>query len=88
VSYQPGTLMKCRWRGISVPRRMAVAGFGDFEVSRYCYPSISTVIVDPHAIGRIAGEMLLAGVAARKGGLEGPSEKRRVEFQVVAREST
>jgi LacI family gluconate utilization system Gnt-I transcriptional repressor len=67
---------------------MAVAGFGDFEVSRYCFPSISTVAVDPHAIGRIAGEMLLAGAAARKSGFDGLSEKRRVEFQVIVREST
>jgi LacI family gluconate utilization system Gnt-I transcriptional repressor len=83
-----GALMECHRRGISVPIQMAVAGFGDFEVSRYCYPSISTVAVDPYAIGRIAGEMLLAGAAARKNGLEGLSEKRRVEFQVVVREST
>lgn len=83
-----GALMECHRRGIPVPGRMAVAGFGDFEVSRYCYPSISTVAVDPHAIGRIAGEMLLAAAAARKSGLEGLSEKRRVEFQLVVREST
>jgi LacI family gluconate utilization system Gnt-I transcriptional repressor len=83
-----GALMECHRRGIPVPGRMAVAGFGDFEVSRYCYPSISTVAVDPHAIGRIAGEMLLAAAAARKSGLEGLSAKRRVEFQLVVREST
>jgi LacI family gluconate utilization system Gnt-I transcriptional repressor len=46
------------------------------------------VAVDPRAIGRIAGEMLLAAAAARKSGLEALSEKRRVEFQVVVREST
>jgi LacI family gluconate utilization system Gnt-I transcriptional repressor len=83
-----GALMECHRRGIPVPGKMAVAGFGDFEVSRYCYPSISTVAVDPHSIGRIAGEMLLAAAAARKSGLEGLSEKRRVAFQLVVREST
>jgi LacI family gluconate utilization system Gnt-I transcriptional repressor len=69
-------------------QRGAGAVHVDFEVSRYCYPSISTVAVDPRAIGRIAGEMLLAAAAARKSGLEALSEKRRVEFQVVVREST
>jgi LacI family gluconate utilization system Gnt-I transcriptional repressor len=83
-----GALMECHRRGIAVPARMAVAGFGDFEVSRYCFPSISTVAVDPHAIGRIAGELLLAASAARKSGGAEPGEKRRVGFRIVVREST
>jgi LacI family transcriptional regulator, gluconate utilization system Gnt-I transcriptional repressor len=83
-----GALMECHRRGIEVPKQMAVAGFGDFEVSRHCYPTISTVSVDPHAIGRIAGEMLLAAKMAKTSGAGELAGKRRVEFRVVAREST
>ena len=83
-----GVLMECHRRGIAVPSRMAVAGFGDFEVSRHCFPRISTVSVDPLAIGRIAGEMLLAAADARKHGAPTQTQRRTVDFQVIVREST
>lgn len=83
-----GVLMECHRRGIAVPSRMAVAGFGDFEVSRHCFPRISTVSVDPLAIGRIAGEMLLAAADARKHGVPAQTQRRAVDFQVIVREST
>ena len=83
-----GVLMECHRRGIAVPSRIAVAGFGDFEVSRHCFPRISTVSVDPLAIGRIAGEMLLAAADARKHGAPTQTQRRTVDFQVIVREST
>ena len=33
-----GALMECHRRGWSVPGRVAIAGFGDFEVARCCSP--------------------------------------------------
>ncbi len=45
-------------QGYSIPGRVAVAGFGNFEVSRFAAPSISTVIVDPVGIGRETGKLL------------------------------
>jgi LacI family gluconate utilization system Gnt-I transcriptional repressor len=54
-----GVLAECQRRGIAVPGRLAVAGFGDFEIARCSVPSISTVGVDAVAIGRQTGELIL-----------------------------
>lgn len=44
--------------GLKIPEDIAVAGFGNFEVSRFATPSISTVVVDPIRIGRESGKLL------------------------------
>ena len=59
-----GALMECQRRGWAVPGRIAIAGFGDFEVGKGCHPRLTTVAVDNEHIGRRAGELLLRAVAA------------------------
>ncbi len=57
-------------RGLEVPGDIGLAGFGDFEVSRFASPSITTVVVDPRRIGREAGQLigrLLDGESAANG---------------------
>ena len=44
--------------GKSVPRDIGIAGFGNFEVSRFAQPAITTVSVDPRAIGRATGQLI------------------------------
>lgn len=44
--------------GRDVPNEIGVAGFGNFEVSRFANPSISTVTVDPDLIGRATGQLI------------------------------
>jgi len=83
-----GAIMECHRQGLKVPDDLAVAGFGDFEVSRYCTPTISTVAVDPYRIGQCAGEMLLASARALREGLPRPRESARLDYQILAREST
>jgi len=73
-------------RGISVPDEMGVAGFGNFEVSRFAAPPISTVIVDPRRIGREAGR-LLGQVLDEKIDLGG-AQRREVPAVPVLRGST
>ncbi len=68
-----GAIMACHRLGLTVPGDLAVAGFGDFEVARHCYPSITTVSVDAYGIGHAAGRSLLAAVD----GSERPSASRR-----------
>jgi LacI family transcriptional regulator, gluconate utilization system Gnt-I transcriptional repressor len=76
-----GAIMECHRRGWAVPGRIAVAGFGDFEISRSCWPSITTVGVDAYAIGRLSATILLAP--------PGDGETRIVvPVAVLAREST
>ncbi|WP_297584921.1 LacI family DNA-binding transcriptional regulator [Roseibium sp.] len=44
--------------GRRIPDDIAIAGFGNFEVSRFATPNISTVIVDPVRIGQETGMLL------------------------------
>jgi len=53
-----GVLSALRAQGKSVPGDIGVAGFGNFEVSRFATPPISTVSVDPKTIGREAGRLI------------------------------
>ncbi|MBV1705547.1 MAG: LacI family DNA-binding transcriptional regulator, partial [Hyphomicrobiales bacterium] len=41
-----GVLAQCQRRGIDVPGRIAIAGFGDFDVARCCHPRLTTIAVD------------------------------------------
>ncbi len=54
-----GALSECQVSGLRVPEDIAIAGFGDFEISRCATPSISTVAVDALDIGRRTGELVL-----------------------------
>jgi LacI family transcriptional regulator, gluconate utilization system Gnt-I transcriptional repressor len=46
-----GLIAACQRRGLSVPEDLAVAGFGDFEISRCAVPDITTVAIDAEAVG-------------------------------------
>jgi LacI family gluconate utilization system Gnt-I transcriptional repressor len=89
-----GAIMECQRRGLSVPGDIAVAGFGNFEVSSCCHPTITTVSVDAYGIGERTGETLLAALAAREKGdpselaSASPAQKRvKIDYTVVPRES-
>jgi LacI family transcriptional regulator, gluconate utilization system Gnt-I transcriptional repressor len=79
-----GVLFEAGRRGLAVPRRLAVVGFGDVEASAHTNPSLTSVAVDGAAIGREAARMLLARLAG-----EGQGAPRVVDvgFRIVARES-
>ncbi len=53
-----GLLSALQKEGVRVPEEIGVAGFGNFEVSRFSSPSISTVVVDPKRIGIAAGDLI------------------------------
>ena len=53
-----GMISALKAQGIAVPEDIGLAGFGDFEVSRFSTPAISTVVVDPKGIGREAGRLI------------------------------
>lgn len=83
-----GALMECHRRGWAVPGRIAVAGFGDFEVARAAFPRLSTVAVDAGAIGRATGDLLRRAIEASREGRVIPAELTVVPFEVIRREST
>lgn len=83
-----GALAECQRRGWDVPGRIAIAGFGDFEVGRSCHPRITTVSVDCEGIGRAAGELMLRAIEAGQAGQPLPPETVLMPFRIVPREST
>jgi LacI family gluconate utilization system Gnt-I transcriptional repressor len=82
-----GALMECRRRGVLVPGQIAIAGFGDFEVSRYCYPSITTLGLDCYQMGVSSGELLLSTLQMRRRGEPVSRETRLIDYQVISRET-
>jgi LacI family gluconate utilization system Gnt-I transcriptional repressor len=83
-----GALMECRRRGWAVPGRIAIAGFGGFEVGTACEPQITTVAVDCHGIGRAAGELLVRAIDAARSGQRLPAETVVVPWRIELRGST
>ena len=71
-----------------MPGRIAIAGFGDFEVGKGCHPRLTTVAVDNEHIGRRAGELLLRAVAAARSGQRLASETVSIPYRIEQREST
>lgn len=53
-----GVLQALKAAGKRVPEDTGVVGFGNFEVSRFSTPTITTVKVDPREIGRASGRLL------------------------------
>jgi LacI family transcriptional regulator, gluconate utilization system Gnt-I transcriptional repressor len=83
-----GVLTECQRQGWSVPGRLAIAGFGDFEVSRCSQPTITTVAVDAEGIGRQTGELILELRAVELRGETLPPQKLEVIARPVERGSS
>jgi LacI family transcriptional regulator, gluconate utilization system Gnt-I transcriptional repressor len=83
-----GALMECQRRGWPVPDRVAIAGFGDFEISGCCYPAITTVGVHCYDIGNQAGDLILRAIDGERQGQPIEQETIVTDFEVVPREST
>ncbi len=79
-----GALMECQRRGLKVPGDIAIAGFGDYEISAFCHPRITTVNVDCYGIGRFAAEKLLQAI---RGETTSDNEITLTNYRVVMRES-
>lgn len=54
-----GALLEAARRGVDVPGRMALLGFGDFAIARQLSPSLSSVQLPRHAIGAETARSLL-----------------------------
>ncbi|MBR1283221.1 LacI family DNA-binding transcriptional regulator [Bradyrhizobium sp. AUGA SZCCT0177] len=78
-----GALIEARSRGLSVPRDLALLGFGDNDVADQMTPGLTTIAFDSAAIGRIAGELLLARLAGTPHALQ----RHAVELFFVERGS-
>lgn len=83
-----GALAECQRRGWDVPGRLAIAGFGGFEVGTACHPQLTTVAVDCVGIGRRSGELLLRAIEAARSGQRLPPETVLIPYRIELRGST
>jgi LacI family transcriptional regulator, gluconate utilization system Gnt-I transcriptional repressor len=83
-----GALVECQRQKWPVPKRIALAGFGDFEISSCCYPTLTTVSVNCYDIGRQTGKLLMRAIEAERLGKSLSAEKIITDYAVMAREST
>ncbi len=83
-----GAMSECQRRGIAVPGRLAIAGFGGFEVGANCHPRLTTVAIDCFGIGRAAGELLQRAIEAAREDRRLAPETILIPFRVELRGST
>lgn len=60
-----GALTECQRRGIAVPDRIAVAGFGDYEIASICVPSMTTIDPHPHRIGTQTAALIVKALSGQ-----------------------
>ena len=53
-----GLLSECQRRGIDVPGRLTIAGFGNYEIGRICVPRLTTLDVHAGRIGTMAASLI------------------------------
>jgi LacI family gluconate utilization system Gnt-I transcriptional repressor len=79
-----GVMTEAQSRGILVPGRLAVVGFGDLDFAADLHPALTTVRIDGTAIGRQAAQFIVD----RAEGREVAQRVVDVGFSIVEREST
>jgi len=82
-----GVLSALNAAGKSVPGQIGIAGFGNFEVSRFAQPSITTVTVDPISIGRATGQLIEKLLSVDKS-VQATQQNIKVEVELTFRGST
>lgn len=78
-----GALFECQRLGWSVPERLAVMGYGDYDIASQIPPGLSTIHTPGDTIGQAAARLLLDRLAQR------PDAPRfcRVDYHLVSRGS-
>ncbi|WP_428374552.1 LacI family DNA-binding transcriptional regulator [Lichenicoccus sp.] len=82
-----GALMECQRRGIAVPDRISLLGFGDFEVGQQLVPPLSTIATDFPGMGHSAGRMIIDLLAAAAA-VPALDQRLDIGFNLLARGTT
>lgn len=78
-----GVLVEARARGLSVPRDIAVIGFGDQEFAASTEPGLTSIRIDRHVLGSVAANALVDRFA----GAEAPEAVHDIGFELIRRGS-
>jgi len=54
-----GALTECQRRGVAVPERIAIGGFGDYEIGGISVPALTTINARARQIGERTGQLIL-----------------------------
>jgi LacI family gluconate utilization system Gnt-I transcriptional repressor len=81
-AFAAGAVLECQLQGWAVPGRIAVTGFGDFDIAAEIPPGVTTIGVNPRGIGRAAADMVLGRMSGATGGPE-----RDLGFELIRRGS-
>jgi LacI family gluconate utilization system Gnt-I transcriptional repressor len=76
---------EARMNAIDIPGRLAVCGFGNFELSAMSEPAITTINLEGEAMGRSAASFLLRRLS---GELPHAGDKVQVPIQIIERATT
>jgi LacI family gluconate utilization system Gnt-I transcriptional repressor len=79
-----GVLTEARVQGLSVPKQLAIVGFGDLEFAAAVDPALTTVHIKGAAIGRQAAQFIVD----RAEGREVAERVVDIGFSIVERQST
>lgn len=82
-----GALIECQRRKWQVPKQIAIAGFGNFEISNCCHPTLTTVDVNCYDIGKRTGQLLLQAIEGERAGKSMSPETIITDYSVIARGS-
>lgn len=77
-------LLEFRRRGVEVPKRLAICGFGDYDLADTVQPRLTTVQIPTARMGELAAQLVLERIAGRKAS----SRVIDVGFRLLIRDST
>ena len=78
-----GVMTEARAKGIDIPGRLGVIGFGDLEFAADLFPTLTTVRIDGTAIGRHAARFIVD----RAEGRDVPDRVVDIGFTIIERDS-
>jgi LacI family gluconate utilization system Gnt-I transcriptional repressor len=61
-----GALTECQRRGLPVPGRIWIGGFGDYEIAGVSVPALTTINPFPHTIGARTAALLVSLLEGRQ----------------------
>ncbi|GAA1942611.1 LacI family DNA-binding transcriptional regulator [Nocardioides hwasunensis] len=67
--------------GIDVPGRLAITGFGDFDLASHVHPGLTTVAIDVDRMGTTAADLLLARMREQQVGETAVDVGYRIEVR-------